>query len=309
MAVKFDDLIQTLQETKTPLTKSLVRRLSNLAPTEAEALTNAWGTIPTERRYELMRRLAEMVENDFDTDFSAVTRLALTDLSDNVREKAIEACVVDESAVLLNRLLPIASIDKSPAVRAAALTGLGRFILLGELGKFDRMLARQAENTTLRIYKRPGEPVEVRRRALEAISNSSRPEIETLIRDAYNTGEAPLQISAVYAMGRSCDEKWASIVLKEISNDSAAMRFEAVRAAGEISLDDAVPALGNMIYDEDRQITEMIVWALGEIGSSEARRILSDFSKYAEENEDDDLIELVEDALAEANLGGYVLDS
>jgi HEAT repeat protein len=304
MAVKFVEVVRALSDMETPLTRAIVRRLSNLDESDREALYANWGGIPMKRRQEVIRHLTEMLETDFEADFSAITRLALTDLDEKVREYAIEASWPDETPSLFNRLLPMATIDTSIAVRASALSALGRFILLGELGKFDRSLSRQAENIAIRLYRNKNEPNDVRRRALEAVANSSRDEVTAMIKEAYHTGDLQMQASALYAMGRTCDERWAEIVLRELGSDDAAIRYEAVRAAGELALEEAVPQLGPLLVDADRQTMEMVIWTLGEIGGGEARRLLSNMSEYAEARDDKELMEQIEDAMAESSLAG-----
>ena len=302
MAIKFEDVIRSLIGDETPITKAIVRRLSNLGESEQQALIKAWGNIPVARRHQVLREITTLSETDFDTDFSAVPRLALTDLHENLREAAIEASWMDESVELMNRLLPMATVDSSPAVRAAAVSALGRFILQAELGKFSPMQARQAERIALKLYQNANEDVRVRCRALEAIANSSRPEVVGMIQESYQNGDARLRAAAIYAMGKSCDARWASAVLRELGSDDPGIRFESIRAAGELGIEEAVPQISKLVAEADRQTLEMAIWSLGEIGSGESRRVLEQLFKYAEELEDDSLIEQVEDALASASL-------
>jgi HEAT repeat protein len=301
---KIDLVLEVLNDPHRTLTAKMIYNLSDLEGEDKDTLYQAWGAIPLERRRLLMTRLAEISETNFDMDFGAVTKLALTDLDSDLREAAVEASWTDESADMLNRLMPMASIDPSTAVRAAAASALGRYILQGELGKFPKQQARQAENLAIRIYHSPTEDLSVRRRALEAISNCSRPEVPALIEDAYKHKDARMRTSAVYAMGRTCDNKWASIVLKEIKNGDAAMRYEAARAAGELELEAAVPLIADLLDEPDRELVEMAVWALGEIGSGEAQKLLRMMAERAEEDGDDVLSEAVEEALASASLAG-----
>jgi HEAT repeat protein len=164
------------------------------------------------------------------------------------------------------------------------------------------MQARQAERVALKLYNNRNEDVRVRCRALEAIANSSRAEVIGMIEESYRDGDSRLRAAALYAMGKTCDERWAGAVLHELSSDDPAIRFEALRAAGELGLEEAVPLIGKLVIDADRQTLEMAIWSLGEIGSGESRRVLEELFKYAEEIEDDSLIEQIEDALASASL-------
>jgi HEAT repeat protein len=91
------------------------------------------------------------------------------------------------------------------------------------------------------------------------------------------------------------------------------MRYEAARAAGELEIEEAVPLLGRLILDDDREILEVVTWSLGEIGGKEAVRILEAMAETAEETDDDVLMEAIEDAIGNASLadglfGSYDID-
>jgi HEAT repeat protein len=308
MLNKFEETLRTLSDSDQPLTAAAIYNLSDLDEDSLRQLKSAWGAIPVERRRTLMRRLVEASETNFDLDFGAVTHLALTDLDDEIRETAIEATWIDESPDMLRRLLVLASSDISQGVRAAAVSALGRFILEGELGKFDPALARQAENVAIKLYQNHDESVDVRRRALEAIANCGRSGVEDMIEQAYRDDNARMRASAVFAMGRSCDVKWAPVVLRELESDSPEMRYEAARTAGELEIREAVPHLARMLEDEDREVMEMAVWALGEIGGDDARRLLEDLIEHADSVGDDVLADAIEEALEAASLAGADLE-
>jgi HEAT repeat protein len=98
-------------------------------------------------------------------------------------------------------------------------------------------------------------------------------------------------------MGRNLDGKrWGPTVLDELTGDNAKLRFEAARAAGELHLEEALLPLGELLDDDDREVQEASIRALGEIGGREAERLLEKRLETA----DEELAELIEDALAEA---------
>jgi len=301
---KLDETLRVLNDVDQPLSANAIYNLSDIEPNDLERLGAAWGAIPVDRRRSLVSRLAEAAETNFELDFSAVTRLALTDLDDEVREAAVEATWTDESPDMGRRLINMASGDIAPGVRAAAVSALGRFILLGELGKFDPSLARRAENVAIKLYNDPNESVDVRRRALEAVANCGRAGVDDMISEAYNGTNNRLKISAVFAMGRSCDPRWAQIVLRELASGDPEMRYEAARTAGELEIKQAIPYLAEMLHAGDREIMEVAIWSLGEIGGDQARRVLEDVIEQAEEAEDHDLAEAAEEALQAAALVG-----
>ena len=116
--------------------------------------------------------------------------------------------------------------------------------------------------------------MEVRRRAIESIAGLDSPERDRIIRAAYESGDAGLLQSAVYAMGRSSNVSWLPSVLQEIGNQSPAIRYEAAVACGHLGDENVVPQLITLVQDEDRQVQLAAVRALGEVGGSLARRAL-----------------------------------
>src|SRR5690606_36751293 len=110
------------------------------------------------------------------------------------------------------------------------------------------------------------------------------------------------QASAVFAMGRTCDNRWNDIVLREIDNADPANRYEAARASGELEIKEAVPHLARLAQGPDREIKEVAIWSLGEIGGSYAMKILGALADVAEQDEDVDQLESIEEAFVNASL-------
>jgi HEAT repeat protein len=137
----------------------------------------------------------------------------------------------------------------------------------------------------------------VRRRSLESLGYSSRPEVPALIGKAYDSGEQSWRLSSLVAMGRSASKPWAPKVLQELMSPAPALRLEAARAAGELDLQDSVPALTDLLDDVDDEVRRAAIWSLGQLGGAAANEALQALLDHAE---DDDEIELLEDALGNA---------
>ncbi len=296
--------LNVLRDEDQSLTAESIYSLTDISTADFNTLKANWNSIPTDRRLLLVQRLSEASETNFDMNFTTVARYALNDGDDEVRRAAIEALWYDESPLLLRVLSDMAKSDPADEVRAEALSAIGRFLLLGELGKLDATLARKTQDIAMAIYNDDDQPIEVRRRAVEALGNCTREGVSELIQESYESDEPHLRVSAVFAMGRTCDEDWSPIVLNELLSDDPEMRYEAARAAGELTLDDAVPDMAQLIRDEDREVMEMAIWALGEIGGSEARHLLENAIEEAQILNDEGLIEAIQEALESASLVG-----
>lgn len=279
--------------------------LSELTPDQVDRLRPVWDALPESYRRQLMRMLVEVSETNFELDYGAFARFALTDPDEAVRESAIDVLFEDQSMELMHRLIRLAQSDESMQVRASATSALGRFILGGELGELPEAETVKAQEAVIEILTDESEEIDVRRRALESIANCGHEIVEGAIDSAYNSDDQRLQISALFAMGRTCDNRWADIVISELDSADPEMRYEAARAAGELELQEAVPHLSRLAFDDDVEIQDVAIWSLGEIGGKEALRVLNLLAKDAARSKDNkDLLAAIEDALANAQLGG-----
>ncbi len=290
------------------LSATIYYGLSDLGPAEVDRLKTVWDRLSVDYRRKVMQELADASEANFELDYEAVGYLGLDDDDAGVRAAAIDTLWSDESPVLLERLLKLAQWDESGSVRAAAVSALGRFILLGEYEEIPQADSVRAQDVAVNLLTDEQEDVEVRRRALEAIANSSHEIVPEAIEEAYHGDDRLMRVSAIFAMGRTCDDRWRDTVLREMSSADPELRYEAARAAGEIGLSDAVPLLGRLALENDRETQEAAIWSLGEIGGREAMRILSALAERAQEADDDVLIEAVDDAIATASMAGDDLD-
>jgi HEAT repeat protein len=72
------------------------------------------------------------------------------------------------------------------------------------------------------------------------------------------------------------------------------MRFEAVRAAGELELTDAADELADLTEDDDHQVREAAIWSLGQVGGEVAREALT---QLLEQADDEDMQDFIEEAI------------
>lgn len=255
--------------------------LSDLSSEDRTALRDAWGDLPVEQRRRIVGNLVILGEDNIELDFRHVFLMALDDKDAQVRLTAIEGLYEDESRVLLLKLLTMLKDDPDVRVRESVAKALIRYTYLAECGKIDtqRGALRQALLSTASDTE---EDDNVRRRAVEALGNfHDDADVQELIEESYSRGGKPAE-SAVFAMGRSMNERWQQVVMDELENDSPAMRYEAARAAGEMSLEDALPFLVRMVEDSDTEVRLAAVWALGQIGGKPAVEAIAPMLKSKE---------------------------
>jgi HEAT repeat protein len=294
-APDFSVILKHLQDVSTPFPPKDLYHFSDLGPADLDALERVWPTIPVERRRNVMDDLSEISDANFEVTFESVFRLGLEDEDPQVRATSIRSLWEAESLDLIAPFIEFMEHDPVPEVRAAAATALGSYVYQGELEELPERHARRIEEALLQVIGGEDAP-EVRRRALEAISYSGRPEIPGLIEAAYGSSDDRFRVSAVFAMGRHGEaERWARPVLAELENGAPELRFEAARAAGELGLNEAVPALTQLAEDGDQQVRQAAIWSLSQIGGPEPRRVLTELLALTDESENE--YDFIEEAL------------
>jgi HEAT repeat protein len=295
---EFHRVLDAIQGTQSKLSYPALYGLSGLEPEEREHLSQIWPDIELQQKIWVLQSLLEIAEASFLVDFASVFHLALEDEHAEVRRLAVQGLWEDRSWRWARILIRLVREDPSDAVRAAAAMALGSFVLDGELHEEAEAHSAQVCDALFDVLGRLSDAMEVRRRALESLAYSSDSKVSALIEAAYESEELPMKVSALFAMGRSADPAWAPIILQELASGEAEMRYEATRACGELQVADAIPLLGALTQDHDREVQETAIWALGQIGGREARRLLEDCYELS----DDSIHEAVEEALANMSL-------
>jgi HEAT repeat protein len=295
MPSNLENYLKDLRDVEKSLVISKLVNLSDLSREEMEAFKNMWAGINVARRREIVERLVELAEDNFELDYTAIFRLCLGDGDGQVRAKAIDGLSECEERSLLDPLISLLLGDLEDSVRVAAAAALGTFAMLAEFGELKANDADKVEKALLTAFNNKKEQMDVRCRALESISMMSRPQVEVMIRQAYQSDALEFRASALCAMGRTCNSDWLSILLQELGSPSAQLRFEAARACAELEADDAVPRLIELTRDDDAQVRLAAVEALGRIGGNEAKQALQE----CRDGPDDAMSEAAEDALDE----------
>lgn len=292
--ITFHEALKALGSSTAPVPRTL-RGLTSLDAGQLAEFEATWQTLGPSRRAAIVDKLSDMSEADIELDFNPILRFTLTDVEESVRLSSVEGLWEDESTSLIDVFVVLLRSDPSAVVRAATATALGRFMYLGEIEKISRSRRDQVYSALMGALITAPPASIVYNRALESISFTSNEQIQQLIKDAFMSGDAGLRVAAVVAMGRSGDAKYAPLVAGQLHNVLPVMRAEAARACGEISIKDAVPALGKLIDDSETDVILAVIDALAEIGGDEAKKIL----EQAAHSEDEDIAEAANEALEE----------
>jgi len=291
----FEEVKEALLNTDAPFPTSLLYFFSDISRADLKKLEAVWHQIWAERRRGLLEDMETMAEKDTLLFFDHVAEMCLGDEDPVARATAIRLLWQSEDEHLAPKLITLLKEDPQDIVRAAAATGLGFFVYLGELEEIDEVLYEDILKALIAVHLGSDKRL-VRRRALEALSYATHPVVPGFIQHAYETNQEDWLQSALFAMGRTYDRRWKDAVLRMFDHPDAVVRYEAVRAAGELELEEARDILFDMLEAgiEDDDIYFAATWSLSKIGGQGVRQALE---AGLEDAEDEDEIQLLEEAL------------
>jgi HEAT repeat protein len=271
---------------------------SDIDPASLKAFLDGWPRVNPTRKLILLRQLEALVDSDTIVSFEDIGRALLKDVDGDVRAAAIRLLAESDDPKLANTYINILQKDTELEPRLEAATMLGEYVILGELEELDETIRHKIEDALLAMVSSK-EDDQLRRCALEAVGYSSRPEAETVIETAFTRASPEWVASALTAMGRSSDPQWEEQVITMLVNEDLRIRKAAVQAAGELMSSDARGLLLSMLEDEeDDEVIAAIIWSLSQIGGEDVRTYLEALlDKTEDEDESEDLLELIENAL------------
>ena len=291
--ISFNEVLKALVDIENFFPAGYIHKLSDLNKKEIDELEAIWGKIPLERRRSLLEDMEEFAASDFLLNFSPVAHLALDDVDGRVRTFSLQILKADEEPANVPIFLKMMNHDPDEFVRAAAAAAFIPLVYAGEIEEFSSDLLHVIEEALLtKLSSKDSD--EVRRRALEALGYSSRPEVPDLISEAYRQGTQNWLISALFAMGHTTSTEWSPEVLAALRDQRPLVRAEAAVAAGELELSESAPFLLGLLDDASPEVRAACIWSLSKIGGDGVRERLE---QLLDESEDDEELDLIEEAL------------
>ena len=294
--LSFRIVLDLLLEKEGHLPEHHLLHFSDLIPADLESLLDAWPRISLERKALLLDQLHALADMNTLVSFDDLGRALLKDAEAPVRQRAVRLLVECDDERLIPRFIDMLTADPENAVRAEVASTLGLFVQLGEFNEISTEFKQRVEEALLSVTNADEEEPNIRRRALESLGYSSRLEISTLIQSAFEREDPDWRASALFAMGRTSDERWGGHVLQMLAAENRRTRLAAVKSAGELGLKSATPLLLDMLEEEfDEAITGAAVWSLSQIGGEDARLYLEHLLDSMDE--DDPQYRFLEEAL------------
>ena len=289
----FESVLETLLDDTSTIEPQLISRLSDLEGESHQKIRALWPRISLERRLALLEDMDSLVEENHIFSFEGISKIAIDDDNPQVRFLAVRSLAIYETTELIPDLLQRVENDQDLNVRAVCAFSLGKFAHLAELDQLPAHTKNSIQACLFNIVNGDDEDI-VRCQALESLGFITHIELPTIIREAFESGDTSWQASALCAMGRSCDSRWAPQVEVMLENPLPLLRIEAVRAAGELTLSSTKSQLLELLDDSISEIRLAAIWALSQIGGEDTgpaiHRLLDDEVTSEEE-------ELIQQAL------------
>ena len=290
----FQPVLDSLLDEKKDFPRKYLQQFSDMGDLELKTLKDVWSRVGLNRKLTLLEGLETLAESDTLVNFDDFGRAILDDPDSTVRGRAIRLLKESADVKLVPVFIDILNNDADVQTRAEAANMLGTFVDLGELEEIPDEIHHQVEDALFKVSD-GNDDVKVRRRALESLGYSSRPEAVVLIESAFKRKDPAWQASALFAMARSADSRWDADVLDSLPNVNRNVREAAVEAAGQLSVKEAGPILIRMLEEEDDDdVTSAMIWSLSQIGGEDARTYIE---TLLDQTEDEDQIEFLEEAL------------
>jgi HEAT repeat protein len=278
-----EEIISRLLNTADNIFNSDLERLSNLNNKGLSDFKRHWVDSDPARRKHVISRLVEAGEQDATLDFTAVFNFGIEDADSAIRLIAIEGLELEDRYSYLLPLLKLMKYDESAHVRARSALALGKLSMQAILDELPEEIGKEIFAALLETLENIKEPVEVRRRALEAISPFCQEPVGSYIEDFYFSDDALYKARALFAMGRNCDPRWLKYLLEETRSSSAIFRYESARSLGEQGEVEGVPRLLGLLDDSDHEVQDAAILALGQIGGKEAHAALNKLAKSSDQ--------------------------
>ncbi len=295
MTYEFSEVKKALLDNEKPFPSGLLYFFSDISQEDLTKAAKVWCMVNVKRRRAMLEDMEGLAEADNLLFFDPFAVSCLEDEDAIARATAIRLLWQSQDEKLVPQLLKLLQEDPEATVRAAAATGLGIFVYLGELEEIKQATYENLLQKLIQTHL-GSDDVLVRRRALEALGYASHTDIPQFIQEAFDSNNEEWLQSALFAMGRSYDRRWVKSVLRMLDHPDQMVQYEAIRAAGELEIQDARDELFDLIEIGlgDQDLLFAALWSLTKIGGGGIRELIE---MSLEETDDPEEQHFLEEAL------------
>ena len=253
----------------------VLRELSGIDDKQARSMAQAWRDWQLSDVLDTVVELRTVAESDRSLEFDALFIAALSFPAPEVRIEGVRALSNGGSLKIAQALLKVLEQDDAADVRAAASESLHALAEPSQARNIPKTTSSRIASA-LRRAASDDERV-VRGKALISLAAMRDEEAFDLIDAMFDEAidDPEMMSDVLLAMGESGDRAWLPTIEDAFYSNDARVRISAVMAFGNLANDDDVEGLAEPFDDHVLEVQMATVQALGNIGTPQAREMLS----------------------------------
>jgi len=296
------DLEATLLDENKPFDLQFLQFFSDISYDDLKKVKKVWSKVTQQRKVSLLQELENLMRIDTLISCDDFGVFALDDEDPVIKSQAINLLweCVDQN--LATRFMSLLLEDKDPALSASAASGLGKFVLLGELDEIPKDLWKKIQNTLVEKYVSTSNQ-QLKQSILESLGYISSPQINDFITEAIKRPEKEWVLSALFAISRSANENWSKIILKKLDDLDPDVQLEAIKAAGELEIADAKETIIELLESSspEEEIHLQAIWSLSMIGGNDIQVLFQKMIDSSDSEKEAAMLEMAMDNLELTN--------
>jgi len=296
------DLEATLLDENKPFDLQFLQFFSDISYDDLKKVKKVWSKVTQQRKVSLLQELENLMRIDTLISCDDFGVFALDDEDPVIKSQAINLLweCVDQN--LATRFMSLLLEDKDPALSASAASGLGKFVLLGELDEIPQDLSKKIQNTLVEKYVSSSDQ-QLKQSILESLGYISSPQINEFITEAIKRPEKEWVLSALFAISRSANENWSKIILKKLDDLDPDVQLEAIKAAGELEIADAKETIIELLESSspEEEIHLQAIWSLSMIGGNDIQVLFQKMIDSSDSEKEAAMLEMAMDNLELTN--------
>jgi len=297
-----DELEKNLLNESEPFPLPFLQLFSDINQQDLDKVKKIWPKVSQQRKVTLLNDLENLMQIDTLISCDDFGFFALDDEDPIVKSQAIALLWECTDLNLASRYMKILQEDKDPELSAAAASGLGRFVLLGELDEIPKEHFKKVMQTLIEKYL-TSQSNSLKQSILESLGYVSNAQINGFITEAINKPEKEWVLSALFAISRSANEYWGKIVLEKLNDLDPDIQLEAVKAAGELEISDSkeiiMEILENTLPEEELHLQS--IWSLSMIGGNDVQKLFDNLLESSDNDQEMGMLEMAIDNLELTN--------
>jgi len=290
-----------LDESK-PFSPQFLQIFSDIIPEDMDKVKDVWPKASQQRKITLLQELESLMRVDTLINCDEFAFFALEDGDPLVKTQAINLLWENADLHLASRYIELMDQDLTSQLTAAAASGLGKFVLLGELDEIPDKPAGKILAKLLDKFITSNNQL-VKQSILESVGYVNNAQVQGFIKDALDEMDKDWRLSALFAIGRSANKKWAGVVIENIDDSDPDFQLEAIKAAGELEITDAKETIIQIVQNTspEDEIHLQSIWSLSMIGGNDVQNFFTQLINTSDSIKEIDMLELAMDNLELTN--------